>query len=190
MSDSNRCDWNARLRRIHNNPMAAEVSPRILPSCTPGVFRSYSSKDVSVMNSLSLSLLLPLLLQLWSDDEDDKVDEYRTKTASALRRLFSKSFATRHNADPPTRINSKCARHARSSIVASISGRPPGQFVANARANDRTTSSRRLDWSSSLLDVTRGNVAAKCRDRGEKDDEAEEEEDVSVVGDNRGSSSE
>lgn len=73
--------------------------------------------------------------------------------------------------------------------MASISGRPPGQFVANARANDRTTSSRRLDWSSSLLDVTRGNVAAKCRDRGEKDDEAEEE-DVSVVGDNRGSSSE
>jgi hypothetical protein len=34
-----------------------------------------------------------------------------------------------------------------------------------------------------LLDVTRGNVAAKCRDRGgEKDDEAE---DVGVVGDNR-----
>jgi hypothetical protein len=76
--------------------------------------------------------------------------------------------------------------------VASISGRPPGQSsVANARAKDRTTSSRRLDWSSSLLDVTRGNVAAKCCDRGgEKDDEAAEE-DVSVVGDNSsGSSSE
>ena len=72
--------------------------------------------------------------------------------------------------------------------MASISGRPPGQSsVANARAKDRTTSSRRLDRSSSLLDVTRGNVAAKCRDRGggEKDDEAEEEEDVRVVGDNR-----
>jgi hypothetical protein len=98
------------------------------------------------------------------------------KEASALRRLFSRSRATRHNADPPTDLmRSRWARIARRRRVASTSRPTP---PAKARAKARITSSRRLDLSSSLLLMTRGRGDASDHVATEEGDDEEGEEEV------------